>query len=153
MAFCRERFLSPEALFAVLDGRAEIARILADVGFVSPSYAQRIARGISEDDPHFDAFAANSRFVRAALCAGFYPNLIRVKHPPKKCAAALAMSQETSVAVSDMWRRRVDPKRSMPIPSSSSSTKGRKDVSSSIQRLSISRCPTTRASGSSTPTS
>ena len=84
VAFCRERFLAPEALFSILDGRVEIARILADVGFVSSAYAQRIARGISEGDSHFDAFATNSRFVRAALCAGFYPNLIRVKHPPKK---------------------------------------------------------------------
>ena len=31
-----------------------------------------------------DEHAGNARIVKAALCAGFYPSVLRVEHPPTK---------------------------------------------------------------------
>ncbi|GMH41213.1 hypothetical protein BSKO_09123 [Bryopsis sp. KO-2023] len=83
-AFCRENFLSEDVMQATLSARKEFASILADIGFVSRDYAIQVGRGRSADDPISDEFASNSRFVRAALCAGYYPNILRVANPPKK---------------------------------------------------------------------
>lgn len=82
--FCQERFLSYDALCGILEGRKDFVRVLEDLGFVSVSYAKQVERKSFVEDSVFDEYATNSRFVRSALCAGFAPNLLRVRHPPKK---------------------------------------------------------------------
>eukprot|EP00210_Caulerpa_lentillifera_P005324 g5087.t1 len=92
--FCRKRFISMDAMNSILEARVEFASILAELGFVSRRYADEIrTRGI-QLDPVFDEFAQNSRFIRGAICAGFYPNLVRVKHPAKKFVPTLSGSKQ-----------------------------------------------------------
>ena len=64
-------FLSDAAMEATLNGRAEYARILADLGFVSPDYATHCnSLGISEGPDGQDAMSGNARVIKAAICAG-----------------------------------------------------------------------------------
>ena len=64
-----EMYVSDAAMDATLNGRAEYARILADLGFVSAEYAARCnSPSIAEDDQ--DAMSGNARVIKAAICAG-----------------------------------------------------------------------------------
>ena len=82
---------------AILDGRAEYAAILADLGFVPGEYVQHTRQGGlsaglggGAGPKHFtgagglDEYAGNARVIKAALCAGFYPSILRVEHPTAK---------------------------------------------------------------------
>lgn len=64
--------------------RADFAAQLADLGFLPPSYARACAEGaraLPADAAAFDDASGNARIVKAALCAGFYPSILRVEHP------------------------------------------------------------------------
>ena len=64
--------------------RADFAAQLADLGFLPPSYARACAEGaraLPPDAAAFDDASGNARVVKAALCAGFYPSILRVEHP------------------------------------------------------------------------
>lgn len=64
--------------------RADFAAQLADLGFLPPSYARACAEGaraLPPDAAAFDDASGNARIVKAALCAGFYPSILRVEHP------------------------------------------------------------------------
>lgn len=90
-----ERFISDAAMEATLRGRADFAGTLADMGFLPPGYPDnpRAAPGLDE---HSD----NARVVKAAICAGFYPNVLRVDHPPAVFKEVLggAMEADSSPA-------------------------------------------------------
>ena len=63
--------LSDAAMEATLNGRAEYARILADLGFVNPDYAARCnSPGTRPDSNCQDAMSGNARVIKAAICAG-----------------------------------------------------------------------------------
>lgn len=63
--------LSDAAMEATLNGRAEYARILADLGFVSSAYAARCnSPDITEGADGQDAMSSNARVIKAAICAG-----------------------------------------------------------------------------------
>lgn len=87
----------PQAMDAILDGRAEYASILADLGFVPGDYVQLTRQGGlsaglgggAGPKPFtgpggLDEYAGNARVIKAALCAGFYPSILRVEHPAAK---------------------------------------------------------------------
>jgi ATP-dependent RNA helicase DHX57 len=63
-------------------GRRQYADILADLGFVPPGYAVQAGRGgagasRAQQQQRYshdvDQYSGNARVVKAALCAGFYP--------------------------------------------------------------------------------
>ena len=63
--------LSDAAMEATLNGRAEYARILADLGFVTSEYAARCnSPGTMEGADGQDAMSSNARVIKAAICAG-----------------------------------------------------------------------------------
>jgi hypothetical protein len=67
-----QMFVSDAAMEATLQGRAEYAGILADLGFLSREYAQSFnnAEAAGKLDPAFDEFSGNARIIKAAICAG-----------------------------------------------------------------------------------
>ena len=89
--------LSDSSLEAIQSGRGEYARVLADLGFTPPGCSPpgktagggggRPGGGSSSSS--WMAHAANRHsengyFFKAAICAGFYPSVLRVEHPPTK---------------------------------------------------------------------
>ena len=81
--YCEEYFLSQQALEAVRTSRSDYAQILADLGFVRREYLSNMRRhgsGGTEADSNSNV----TRVVKAALVAGFYPHVVRVKHPETK---------------------------------------------------------------------
>ncbi|PRW33164.1 P-loop containing nucleoside triphosphate hydrolase isoform A [Chlorella sorokiniana] len=103
--FCGRSFLSDQALEAIDAGRQQYAELLADLGFIPASYAAHASaaggrgrrgggyssavsnpygeggeRPLHEVDEH----SSNARTVKATLCCGFYPQLLRVEHPAAK---------------------------------------------------------------------
>ena len=90
--YCEEYFLSSQALEAVQSSRLDYATILADLGFVRREYINNMRRfgtGGTEADSNSEV----ARVIKGALVAGFYPHVVRVKHPETKYA------QTTSGAV------------------------------------------------------
>ena len=81
--FAERNFLSQQALEGVMASRLDYAAVLADLGFVSRDYLLALKR-----DGHgggvADRNAQTGRVVKAALVAGFYPQVVRVKHPDTK---------------------------------------------------------------------
>ena len=78
------KFVSDAAMEATAATRADFAAQLADLGFLPPSYARACAEGaraLPPDAAAFDDASGNARIVKAALCAGFYPSVLRVEHP------------------------------------------------------------------------
>ncbi|KAK9867126.1 hypothetical protein WJX84_000721, partial [Apatococcus fuscideae] len=85
---CRESFLSEASMEATLAGRQDLAFKLAELGFVTQDYAAGInqpqagaARALPPATSGPDAFSGNARFIKAAICAGFFPAVLRVEHP------------------------------------------------------------------------
>jgi hypothetical protein len=69
-------FLSRDALQSIAASRADYLDNLADLGFIPRGFARGHRRD-GEPDP--DVNALNYRVVKAVLCAGFYPNVVRVQ--------------------------------------------------------------------------
>ncbi|CAL8471800.1 g11342 [Coccomyxa elongata] len=94
--------VSDAAMEAALQGRAEYAGILADLGFLHAGYAGACSNGTQgpseEEYAHYDEYSCNARVIKAAICAGFYPNILRVDHPPAVFKHVLggAMEHEAS---------------------------------------------------------
>jgi ATP-dependent RNA helicase DHX57 len=90
-AFVDAHALSWQALDAVRAAREDYASVLADLGFVDRAYVDHVrsdrppdASGGQPLPP--DARAASLRMVKAAICAGLYPNVVRVRHPEQTFA-------------------------------------------------------------------
>jgi len=81
--FCEEYFLSQQALEAVQASRVDYASILADLGFVRREYINNMRR-YGTGGTEADSNAEVKRVIKAALVAGFYPHVLRVKHPETK---------------------------------------------------------------------
>jgi ATP-dependent RNA helicase DHX57 len=82
-AFCEKNFLSQQALEGVHASRQDYAAVLADLGFVSREYLAKLKReGVGGGVA--DRNAGVGRVVKAALVAGFYPQVVSVRHPETK---------------------------------------------------------------------
>jgi len=87
--YAAEYFISVPAMEAIAQGRRQFAQILADLGFISPSYLDSVGRPALADDGQPvnsaygepDEYAGHARVVKAALASGFYPQLLRVENP------------------------------------------------------------------------
>ena len=76
-------------------GKAEYAGTLAELGFISREDAQEVSgrgRGSGFDGSTTSAWLSrpinrcwgNARFLKAAICAGFYPSILKVQPPKAK---------------------------------------------------------------------
>ncbi|KXZ49867.1 hypothetical protein GPECTOR_19g318 [Gonium pectorale] len=95
---CSDCGLSESSLEAIQSGRAEYARVLEELGFLGDQdgcarggSAASACRAAASSLPGSEWLAApanrnagNARFLKAALCAGFYPSVLRVDHPRTK---------------------------------------------------------------------
>ncbi len=90
--FCEQNFLSYSTLSEIADMRRHFAELLSDIQFVTPrvtvhSLERRSRGGQAGDgvaaslDPGYNACSDKQRIVAACLCAGLYPNLVRVRTP------------------------------------------------------------------------
>jgi len=94
--FAAEHFLSDQAMEAIEAGRRDLAGSLADIGLVPKSYLSAMRGKGNRNDAwrHANASADNANIVKAALCAGFYPNVLRVEHPVQRYKAVEAGAVE-----------------------------------------------------------
>jgi ATP-dependent RNA helicase DHX57 len=75
-------FLSREVLAGIQASRSDYLQILADLGFVPGFEDREHGKGQSAEDS-LSTNANSVRVVKALICAGFYPNIVRVHHPEK----------------------------------------------------------------------
>jgi len=85
-SFADEFFLSYQSLCEVRDLKRDLARTLEDIGFDARSSAKRAKAGESILSRESVAL------VKAALCAGLYPNVINVRKPNQKFAETVGGS-------------------------------------------------------------
>ncbi|KAG6550205.1 hypothetical protein Mapa_008165 [Marchantia paleacea] len=81
--FCTANFLSRETLAGIEASRMDFIKILTDIGFLPAMNHNH--RGMDQTlawGP-FDSNSSVIRVVKAVICAGFYPNIVRVHHPEK----------------------------------------------------------------------
>ena len=88
-AYIDAHSLSWQGLDACRASRDDFAAVLADLGFVGRAYVERVRREEAVDSRAHaaDAHSHSIRVVKAALCAGLYPNVVRVRHPEQTFAA------------------------------------------------------------------
>ncbi|CAN0418977.1 unnamed protein product [Discosporangium mesarthrocarpum] len=77
-AYCRENGLSSERMKELGDVRQQLAQALAGIGFVPD------ARGAFDPSSTVNAQARSWRVVKAAVCAGLYPRVVRVQRPMER---------------------------------------------------------------------
>lgn len=95
--YCQQYQLSESSLEAVQAGRVEYANTLADLGFISRGDVSDLqGRGWGKGAGSVASASSpwlsrpvnrnweNARFTKAAICAGFYPSILRVQHPKPK---------------------------------------------------------------------
>ena len=89
-AYIEANSLSWQALDGVRAAREDYAAVLAELGFVPRAYVDAVrGRGSPAAEAAratADAHAGSARVVKAALCAGLYPNVLRVAHPESRFA-------------------------------------------------------------------
>lgn len=78
--YCNANFLSRESLVQMEASRTDYLKMLADIGFCSWS-GKRDSSSLLND---LNVNSYNVRVVKSVICAGFYPNIVRVRHPEKK---------------------------------------------------------------------
>eukprot|EP00053_Salpingoeca_punica_P017114 m.163705 g.163705 ORF g.163705 m.163705 type:complete len:1485 (-) comp17116_c0_seq1:220-4674(-) len=81
--FCEQNFVSSQTMFEISELRKQLLSSLADAGFV-PKEAASSTKGQHQlGGQSLNACSDNAKIIKAALCAGLYPNVARVRHPPK----------------------------------------------------------------------
>lgn len=80
-AFADKYFLSHQSLSEVRDLRKDLGRTLAEIGFDTSSSAKHVQKGNSRI-----LTRESVSLIKAALCAGLYPNVINVRKPLQKFA-------------------------------------------------------------------
>lgn len=75
--YCSSNFLSRETLLGIEASRSDYLKILVDLGFL-PGDGHYTVSG----NP-LNMNSNSVRVVKALICAGFYPNIVRVHHPEK----------------------------------------------------------------------
>lgn len=86
--FCEMYLLSEQALVAIHKLRKDLGSMLIDIGLLPEMYMDelKIRRSVSgqSSQTSLSDFGNVGRVIKAVVCAAFYPNLIRVEHPPTK---------------------------------------------------------------------
>jgi ATP-dependent RNA helicase DHX57 len=79
--FCEQSFLSSTSLRTIADLRTQFREVLADSGFAAARPRGGKARRWDAAGDDANANANNTRVLRAVICAGLYPNVVRVQRP------------------------------------------------------------------------
>ena len=101
--YCKEHGLHYEGMRTVHDLRKQLGLALADAGFIERTSMKQIVlkHNNSEDErKHYNV-------LKAAICAGLYPNIVKVKLPEKRY-------QEVSGGA--FWKRFKSKKKSSCMP-------------------------------------
>ncbi|GFR46511.1 hypothetical protein Agub_g8095, partial [Astrephomene gubernaculifera] len=111
---CSDCGLSESSLEAIRAGRVEYARVLGELGFLESDpwviaaaagagtgAGQQQQGGADKEDPA-NRNAGNARFLKAALCAGFYPSVLRVQHPKTKYKEVYGGTEEAEADAKDV---------------------------------------------------
>jgi len=91
--FATDHFLSSQVLDNLHASRRDLAANLADIGLVPAAYMRTFASGSADRGGAYasaNAASGSANIVKAALCAGAYPNVLRVEHPATKYKAVEA---------------------------------------------------------------
>lgn len=80
-AFLNEYFLSRKTLFDIVEERRQLAQSLADTGLCGP--VEEVKRRDWERDEKLNSHSRNERVIQAVICAGMYPNIVRLDMPQK----------------------------------------------------------------------
>jgi ATP-dependent RNA helicase DHX57 len=79
--FCDENFISSRSMYEISETRKQLFGCLVEMGFV-PSDNRRRGKGRLGGE-FLNYYSGNVKIIKAALCAGLYPNVARVRLPPK----------------------------------------------------------------------
>eukprot|EP00271_Cylindrocystis_brebissonii_P016940 TRINITY_DN4199_c0_g3_i1.p1 TRINITY_DN4199_c0_g3~~TRINITY_DN4199_c0_g3_i1.p1 ORF type:complete len:416 (-),score=36.57 TRINITY_DN4199_c0_g3_i1:441-1598(-) len=80
--YLETNFLSRESLITIEASRADFVKALSVLGFASSDYNRGSRSAGKASGPHsLDTNAQNGRVVKAVICAGLYPHIVRVQHP------------------------------------------------------------------------
>jgi len=88
-----QKFLSRPTLQSIADLKRQYAELLSDIGFldepVSTRKMKRLGKlgsdGVREAiGARLNANSGNTRIIKAALCCGIYPNIVRISLPQTK---------------------------------------------------------------------
>ena len=86
--FCDTYLLSEQALIAIQKLRKDLGSMLIDIGLLPELHKNELKnRGFDSEQSSqasLSDFDNVGRVIKAVVCAAFYPNLIRVEHPPTK---------------------------------------------------------------------
>ena len=87
--FAEAHFLSPNGMEELHGLRRTLGAQLADIGFArsSAQAAERAEANESTTQPTTQPASESPNLVRALVCAGLYPNLVRVRMPDTKYVA------------------------------------------------------------------
>eukprot|EP01018_Ginkgo_biloba_P024202 Gb_37230 [translate_table: standard] len=78
--YCTANFLSRETLVGMEACRIDYLKMLADIGFC-PWPGKGNSNSLTNE---LNLNSCNVRIVKSVICAGFYPNIVRVRHPEKR---------------------------------------------------------------------
>ena len=95
--FCQDNFLSGISLRTISDLRQQFRDVLVDAGFAQST---RDLRRLGTADS-CNSNAENLRLIRAVICAGLYPNLVRVQKPDTQYVETVSGSMAKSAAAKE----------------------------------------------------
>lgn len=75
-SFLNEYFLSRKALWDIMEERRQLAESLADTGLCGP--VEEVKQRDWERDEKLNGHSLNERVIQAVICAGLYPNVVRL---------------------------------------------------------------------------
>jgi len=92
--FCNEKALSVVSLRTILDLKIQFCEILSDIGFLKSGITRKSISKL--ESAGFDGVlkatgslhntnSENSKMIRAIICAGLYPHVVRVDAPQQTC--------------------------------------------------------------------
>ncbi|KAL2644845.1 hypothetical protein R1flu_012432 [Riccia fluitans] len=101
--FCTNNFLSVSTLIMIRDMRNQFASLLADIGFIQVPQGDKGKRGNLENlinDPNqtFNRNSTQPSVIKAALCAGLYPNVAAMEEESVRAGHASALSRRAGLS-------------------------------------------------------
>eukprot|EP00050_Salpingoeca_kvevrii_P019100 m.82484 g.82484 ORF g.82484 m.82484 type:complete len:1527 (+) comp8262_c0_seq2:687-5267(+) len=75
--FCEDNFLSFLTLSQISELRWQYYDVLVDMGFAQRMHESQLVIGGDQ----LNSNSQNPKILKAALCAGLYPNVVRIQHP------------------------------------------------------------------------
>ncbi|KAL3698119.1 hypothetical protein R1sor_012195 [Riccia sorocarpa] len=101
--FCTNNFLSVSTLIMIRDMRNQFASLLADIGFIRVAQGDKGKRGnletlINDLNQTFNRNSLQPSVIKAALCAGLYPNVAAMEEESVRAGHASALSRRAGLS-------------------------------------------------------